>query len=207
MFDVDGAVRAWRGEMTRARGLTEWDLDELEDHLRAAYDLELHLSPDMEPASAFALARETLGSPSELSREFAKVGGGAWRGLLAVGLVTLVVSFFLPAHRYDVGGLYAFLLAIQGEGGVLGVLSALTNFLAPAALASWKLTGESRFRGWLAGGAMLLAATLNLWWLSYVDHLSDLRVGYFAWVASFALTGAALLLRAKELPAPERQTA
>jgi hypothetical protein len=198
MFDLKLAVRAWRNEFAKQRSFSATDLDELEDHLRAAYELELDLNPGLAPAEAFSCACETLGSPADLSVEFAKVDRRSWRGLLTAGWVLFVVSFFLPAHEFGVSGLQAFWLALSGEAGAVGVLSALTNLLMP--LTGWRPFHADR-RGLLARVALLLAGVaLNLWWFTYVDRTSELQAGYFAWLASFGLVGTGLLLRARALP-------
>jgi len=198
MFDLDVAVRAWRNELATKRSFSVFDLEELEDHLRAGYEVELHLNPGLDPAVAFSCARENLGSPSDLSAEFAKVEKKAWRGVLVAGWVLFVVSFFLPVHEFCASGFEAFWLAATGEAGAVGVLSALTNLLMPLTL--WRLSHTSRSGMRARAEVLVLSVLLNLWWLTFPDHVSELMVGYFAWMASFGLAGTGLLMRARALP-------
>lgn len=210
MFDLDAAVGAWRAGFARDRGFSASDLDELEDHLRAAYEVELHLSPDLAPARAFEQARAVLGTPADLSGEYAKVGGRAWRGLLTAGRAMFLLAFLLPVHRFGttVGefdladglfpGVEAILIALSS--GPVGVLSALTNLAMAAAF--WRIPDAGRRRVGTLAGLLLASAALNLWWLGWADHPSDLLAGYWAWTASFGLAGAGLLLRARDLPEP-----
>jgi hypothetical protein len=210
MFDLDDAVRTWRRDFTRERSFSERDLDELEDHLRAAYDVELDLNPALSPARAFAYACEDLGAAAELSGEFAKVEGKAWRRLVRTGWLVFGAAFLLPVARYGITlgqadlhdgllpGVEAFLLAIKGWGGVVGILSALTNFVMIATVR--RISDAGRGRVWLLALLMITAMLLNLCWFFEIDSVSDLLPGYYAWLASFGLVGSGLLLRARALP-------
>ncbi len=210
MFDLDAAVRDWRKGFTRERAFSTRDLDELEDHLRAAYEVELDLNPGLVPSRAFAYACETLGDATDLSTEFAKVEGKAWRRLVRAGWVVYAAAFFLPVARYGITlfdvslhdgllpGVEAFLLALTGAGGVSGIFSALTNFIMVATF--WRIADAGRNRTWLSATLMTVATVLNLVWLFQVDQGSDLFAGYYAWLSSFGLVGAGLTLRARALP-------
>ncbi len=210
MFDLDRAVLSWRWSFARERSFSTDDLDELEDHLRAAYDLELELSPGLAPARAFTHACESLGQAETLSAEFAKVGGRWWRRLLRVGRVAYGVSFLLPVVRngitlagmniHDGGlpGIQAFLVALE-SGDAVAVASALTNV---AMLASfWRMGDARRRRVWLLSLLLGLSAVLNLSWFWMVSPPSDLFAGYYVWLASFGVTSVGLALRARALPA------
>lgn len=208
MFDLDGAVREWRRGFARERVLTPSDLDELEDHLRAAYDLERTLDPHLTPARAFTHACETLGRPGAVSREFAKVGGGAWKKVLTAGWILFGASFFLPVIRDGITlsgssiadgvlpGIQAMLLALRGWNGPVGVLSALTNLVMGATF--WRITDAGRGRIRLLAGLTTLGTALNLCWL--LADPFELHVGYFAWLTSFAVAGTGLWMRARAIP-------
>lgn len=213
MFDLDGAVREWRQGFARERAFTACDLDELEDHLRAAYDVELDLNPSLAPRDAFHQACSLMGSPDALSAEFDKVGGRGWRKILTAGWVVFAISFFLPVARYgitlgqlDVGdgllpGIEALLLALTGAGGAIGVASGLTN--AIMASTWWRISDAGRGRIRLLAWLATLAAALNLCWFVLTDDPSGLFAGYYAWLASFGITAAGLWKRARELPAED----
>lgn len=215
MFDLDGAVRAWRARFQRDRSFSAFDLDELEDHLRAAYEVELHLNPDLAPDVAFEQARSVLGEPSELAGEFDKVGGKVWRWLLRVGWAAFGVAWLLPVHRFGntllelewkdgvFPGVEALLLALTGLGGPLGVMSGLTNLAMAATF--WRISDAGRPRVARLAGLLLASAVLNVWWVVWADAPSDLLAGYWAWTTSFAVAGLGLLIRARALlpePAP-----
>lgn len=211
MFDLDEAVGDWRRTFARARSFSRWDLDELEDHLRAAYEVELVLDPDLEPERAFGYAVATLGTPTELSVEFAKVEGRGWRRLVRVGWLVFAISFFLPVARYGITlgdadfqegllpGIQALLLAFGGWGGAIGVLSGLTNLLMGATL--WRISDAGPKRTRLLAWLMTLGAVLNTCWLVLTDDRSGLFVGYYAWLASFGAVASGLWMRARALPA------
>lgn len=215
MFDLDRAVLTWRRSFAGERTFSTDDLDELEDHLRAAYELELELSPGLAPARAFSQACETLGRAETLSVEFAKVAGRGWRRLLWAGRLAYGVSFLLPVARYGITltapngsltmnlhegglpGIQAFLLALAG--GPVAAASALTN--AVMLLTFWRMGNAGRGRLSLLAVLLGACAVLNLSWLVLARPASDLFAGYYAWLGSFAVTGAALAVRARALPA------
>jgi len=216
MFDLERSVQSWRGEFARERSFSTDDLDELEDHLRAAYELELELSPSLTPERAFSHVCESLGRAQTLSSEFAKVGGGWWRRLLRLGRVAYGLSFLLPVARYGITlpimngsismnlhegglpGIQAFLVALQ-SGDAVGIASALTNAAMLATF--WRMGEAGRRRVSLLAILLGACAALNLSWLWMASPPSDLFVGYYAWLGSFGVTSAALALRARALPA------
>ena len=105
MFDLEKAVRKWRRGLERGSSLSTRELDELEDHLRARAELETHLNPGLQPARAFATARDELGEGAAVSREFAKAGEPRWRRLLLAGWALFGVSFLLPTFSVSGAGL------------------------------------------------------------------------------------------------------
>ncbi|MFQ5705008.1 MAG: permease prefix domain 1-containing protein [Gemmatimonadales bacterium] len=203
MFELESAIRTWRREFRQQQALTDKALDELEDHLRSDY--EAHMATGLSSEEAFALSRERLGQPSELSPEFKKVEGRGWRRLIIAGWSLFAISFFLPVHTWGitlwhnnigdgvVPGVQAFLAALSGEAGVIGVLSAGTNFVM--VLTAWSLSARARnVRPFAA--ATIVAALLNGWWLYEVETIANLRIGYFLWLASFGLVGTGLVMKA-----------
>lgn len=96
MFDLDGAVSAWRRRVELTSSLTPREVDELEDHLIARVDLEMELDRSLTRERAFRVAERQMGEAAVLSREFTKAGMPRWRVLLATGWAMLMVSFFLP---------------------------------------------------------------------------------------------------------------
>lgn len=219
MFELDQAISRWRLDFHRRQALSSADLDELEDHLRAAYEVELMLAPALAPEHAFNLACESLGTPELIAREFSKVEGRAWRWLLRGGRVLFGLSFLLPVARYGITlgdlsfsdgllpGVQAIILAIGGTGGPLGVLSGVTNLIILAAFGRIRNAGRRRVR--LLAGLATFGVLLNLSWLWLIGTRSDLFVGYYTWLSSFGLTASALWLRARALPAdtPSRRPA
>jgi hypothetical protein len=205
MFEIETAIREWRVTLQRQLVLSPEALDELEDHLRAEY--QTHTAAGESPARAFTLARDRLGQPTDLAGEFQKVEPMVWRHLLGAGWVLFVVSFFLPAHvasftlfNIDLGrgvlpGVEAFFLALGGEAGVVGLMSALTNAVM-LATPFWWSRRRSNFL-WGLTAAVLAAAIMNGWWLFYIDPMAELRIGYYLWWASFMFVGSGLAMRAR----------
>ena len=122
-----------------------------------------------------------------------------------------VISFVLPLHAsgitiFDttigdgvVPGVQAFLIALQGEAGPVGVLSALTNVLM--VLTFWKLAGRGRRTITALAPVMIGAALLNGWWLLEVNRVNELLIGYYLWWASFGFVATGLVMRARALTA------
>lgn len=212
MFDLEKAVGRWREEMERESSLSPREVDELEDHLRAGFDLEMELTPALTPVTAFANASGGMGDPADLSKEFAKAGSPRWRRLIYAGWALFAVSFVLPAIGegprggsgfLDYGtmlGWDAFVAALYG-GDLLGRLSALTNLLMLGSLLVLRTSrrGLGRWLRWLVGGAGVLNL---LYWpitaLAEGGAVSDFRPGYWIWAASFLCVAAGIWMTVKE---------
>jgi len=106
MFDLEKAVLGWRERQEREASLAPRELDELEDHLRARFDLELELNAALAPATAFAIARRELGEAVALSQEFAKAGRSRWKRLMVAGWMLFAGSFFMPVMDLGWLGIY-----------------------------------------------------------------------------------------------------
>lgn len=207
MFDLEKAAGRWREELERESSLSPDEVDELEDHLRAHYDLEMELAPSQTPVKAFANASRRIGKPAALSKEFARAGSPRWWRLVYAGWALFAVSFALPAYpgRFFFGGPMssgwdAFWNALL-FGPPLGKLSAVTNLLVLGSLLILRTSRRRRGRWlrWLLGGA----AVLNLaYWPIFVvtegDPISSLRPGYWAWASSFLCVGTGMWMLVKE---------
>ena len=124
-------MASWRKDLERKSSLSTDKLDELEDHLRARFDLELELDAALRPAAAFAIARDELGESAALSREFAKAGKPRWRWRLMTGWALFGASFFLPLMRVEVFGMAEWMSIISAESREeikeVGILDMLAN--------------------------------------------------------------------------------
>ena len=98
MSRLDDEVRAWRESLEDTGWFSPRELDELEDHLRAhAAHRQLQLDPGTDAARTLeAAAREELGEPTALFREFEKSETPPWRLLLLAGWGLYALSFLLP---------------------------------------------------------------------------------------------------------------
>ncbi|MCY3678977.1 MAG: hypothetical protein OXH66_15540 [Gemmatimonadetes bacterium] len=213
MFDLEKAVGRWRKKLESESSLSPREVDELEDHLRAGFDLEMELTPALTPVAAFANASGGMGEPADLSKEFAKAGSPRWRRLVYAGWALFAVSFVLPAYvdgsPPGPGGLFsggtmagwdAFFHAIFW-GDLVGKLSALTNLLMLGSLLILRTSRRQRGRWlrWLVGGAGLLnLAYWPIWVVTEGDPVSDLLPGYWVWGASFLCVAAGIWMLVKE---------
>jgi hypothetical protein len=123
---------------------------------------------------------------------------------VAIATLLFVVAWLTPVHEYGTtlaqGGLpgwEAFRVALaplwhlpdfettNWYWSIITVVSALTNLLFVAALAHmvWRPGTYGRAVCWV----LVAATAINTSWFVFGDDRGDLRLGYFLWVASFAL--------------------
>ena len=85
----------------------------------------------LRPAAAFGIARDELGEPAALSREFAKAGKPRWRWRLMTGWALFGASFCLPLMRVEVFGMAEWMSIISAESWEeikeVGILDMLAN--------------------------------------------------------------------------------
>lgn len=211
MFDLEKAVGSWRRNLESESTLSPREVDELEDHLRAGFDLEMELTPALTPVAAFANASGGMGEPAELSTEFARAGSPRWRRLIYAGWALFAVSFVLPAAGEGVsdGGFLSFgtipgwdaFVSALFWGDNLGRFSALTNLLMLGSLLIFRTSRRNRGRWlrWLVGGAGLLnLAYWPIWVVAEGGSVPDLLPGYWVWVASFLCVAAGIWMLVKE---------
>ena len=101
-FDFERALATWRQFVSRNPAIREVDLDELENHLRDAY--EAFLRKGMSPEQAFDAAKDDVGNLSHLEESYREVHHekmfrpGAIRGEMAV-LKETVSNYIKSAGR------------------------------------------------------------------------------------------------------------
>lgn len=222
MSRLDDGIRAWRRGLEAGGRFSRLELAELEDHLRArAAD---PLARDAAPASSAAFeatAREELGDPTVLSREFAKQDAPAWRSLLLAGWGLFALSLFLS----DFGT-----VAFEPLHPDFRMAVSWWELLAPAPISVWVLAAFSalfmmstslalgRVRrqvdAWMGGAVGVVAASslalgaVNLLRPIPIPVDAELVVhghlgpSYWTWSASFALVSVALWLRGREWISP-----
>lgn len=216
MFELDDEVRNWRTRVERSSSLSARELDELEDHLRARVDLELALDPALAVDEALAIAREGLGQPKAISREFAKAGRPRWRRFLLAGWGLYAVSFVLPAVVLPAE---AQVLGVRGQYGYEvfwegltfpNLFVALANLAMISTLSALWTARSSKPRRFLRslhaiGSAGIGLATLGTGILQVVGPVSSPDHGpaypgpaYWAFSISFACVAVALWLRNKD---------
>ncbi|WP_419162451.1 hypothetical protein [Candidatus Palauibacter sp.] len=210
MFELEREVGRWRREVERTSALSPRELDELEDHLRARVDLELHLTQALSPARAFQIAREALGQPAALSREFVKAGRPAWRFLFLAGWALYAASFFLsPAFPpiFEFG--YELFWTSLADGAFVLALPNLAMIMTVSVFRSARpvrrhsrryLRIAHRIVLGLSGLATLgfgVKTLLTPPWVVVdgVGSVAHLGPAYWAWSASLALVATALWLR------------
>ena len=221
MFDLEKAVRKWRRGLERGSSLSTRELDELEDHLRARAELETHLNPGLQPARAFATARDDLGEGAAVSREFAKAGEPRWRRLLVAGWALFGVSFLLPTVSMSgpglgltpppgtpIYGFEVFWKLLWADGGLPNALAALIPTLVLLlTLPALRGTPERRRRGLRWAVTTVGLVTLAMGFLMPPFTIVDLAgsgqgmvfagpgIGFWAWSLSFVCAASALWIR------------
>lgn len=125
---------------------------------------------------------------------------------LALGLLLSAIAWFLPVHEYGktlpetLPGWEAFVVALSPSwdtgdpakcyAAALSVASALTNLLVLTLVFAWLRRGECLIQ--LIGWACIISLGLNAQW--FLNHRSELRMGYYLWWLSFGVLGVACLL-------------
>lgn len=211
MFDLEKAVLGWRERQEREASLAPCELDELEDHLRARFDLELELDAALAPATAFAIARRELGEAATLSKEFAKAGTARWRRWLVTGWAMFAASFFLPVADFFFDRFYGFDLVREIIEDLPGTTPVLLVNLAMIATVPVFWRPRSFRNRWLRRTLGAVGVLALLWAFGGLVYgsiqrsgigwlLSDppLLVGFWAWSGSFLCVAQALRLRASE---------
>lgn len=113
-------------------------------------------------------------------------------------------SSFMAQGTDFTPGWEAFLFALLGWGGILGIVSALTNLLMLATAFHGRWSPRARWPVVVLAAATVLNLWYWLWWVA-ADGESVLQVGYYVWVASFACATTAFWLRARERATPATQ--
>jgi hypothetical protein len=206
-FDLNAALENWRRSMSAQRNLLPEARRELEAHLRDLFD-ELR-GRGVAEAEAFSLARQRVGEPQLLDREFKIAMNATWfhrnRPAAIAAWIVFVISFGLPAFDDWLGWKCAILhplfwsSALQGQWtSIHYLLLTLANLLMLASPFLLARAGQdARVLKWLRG---LSASAFVLVW-SYLIELfvlgsrSDMRIGCYLWGASFGLLLAASLLQ------------
>lgn len=219
MSRLDDEIRGWREGLEGREWFSPPELDELEDHLRAHTARQLQVDPGTDAVRTLeAAAREELGEPMALFREFEKAQALSWQLLVPAGWVLYALSFVLPGFgavgfgpsRPGFGMSapgYEFLRLALENGWIL--LPLLLNL--PMIL-TFPTLGRARrsLRGWLTrvigavGASALGLGVFNLLRPLPLPVDGDrlmyghLGTAYWAWAASFALVAVSLWLRDRE---------
>ena len=218
MFRLDEEIRSWREGLEGSGRFSPRELDELEDHLRAHAARELRVDSGTDAARTLeTAARQELGEPAELFREFGKSETPSWRPLLLAGWGLYALSFLLPGFgavgfgpyspgfgTSDPG--YEFLRLGLQNGWILPLLLNLSMVL------TFPTLGRARrpLDGWL--GRVIGAVGASALGLGVFNLLSPLPLpvdgdrfmyghlgtAYWVWSASFALVAVSLWLRERE---------
>jgi hypothetical protein len=125
---------------------------------------------------------------------------------LGFGLLLFAIAWVIPVHKYGkplpetLPGWEAFAVALspswdtedlaQCYAAALSVASALTNLLVVTLVFAWLRGGEYLIR--LIGWACIISLGLNA--QLFLNHRSELRMGYYLWWLSFGVLGLACLL-------------
>ena len=214
MLNLEPQIAEWRQRMLAA-GITSAEaLEELEGHLRE--EVGRRTAAGEAEEVAFNLASEGLGEATALRAEFKKIEAGRWNRRLAYGAWGIfAISFFLPAFENGAGWRCAGLSAItlfdrhffqnNWSGMHLGLLTLANLVMISSPVLIWRRVGESRAWIWIptavGGAAVLVWSYLGLFFI--FGGWSELRIGAFAWGASFILLCAAMFrLRDHKTDAP-----
>ncbi|MXX79254.1 MAG: DUF2968 domain-containing protein [Gemmatimonadales bacterium] len=222
MSRLDDEIRKWRRGLEAGGRFSQRELAELEDHLRAhAADERARDATSASGAGREAAAREELGDPTRLFREFAKQDTPAWRSFLVVGWGLYVLSLFLS----DFGT-----VALEPSYADVRMSVSWREVLLPAPVSVWILAAFSTLvmmSTSLAFGRTRRSVDAWVWYVVGVVGATALGIGafsllwpipipvdaelvvyghlgpsYWAWCGSFTLVSIALWLRHREWVSP-----
>ena len=203
MFDLETVVLGWRESQERESSLSPRELDELEDHLRALFDLELELDAALAPATAFAIARTELGEAATLSQEFAKAGKSRWKRLMVAGSMLFGGSLFLPVVDMGwLGTFYGWELVWDALSGALAFKDLDLVLMVPNALMLLTFMALRKPRSALSRWLARLMAGVSTAGLGFGLYAlvrgALLGPGFFAWAAAFMCAAVALRKRDRD---------
>ncbi|MCZ0935474.1 MAG: hypothetical protein OXJ54_09860 [Gemmatimonadetes bacterium] len=222
MSRLDDGIRKWRRGLEAGGRFSRRELAELEDHLRAHAADER--ARDAAPASAAAIeaaARDELGDPNLLFREFAKQDTPAWRSLLLGGwglyALSLILSdfgavAFEPLHP-DFRMSVSWQELLQPAPISVWVLAAFSALLMMSTALAFRRARRSveAWVGYVAGvvgatglgvGAFNLLLPIPIPVDAELVAYGHLGLSYWVWSASFTLAAIALWLRDHEWASP-----
>lgn len=165
-FDVDVKVAEWRAHLVRHAALNEYDIDELESHLRDQMDAlqEQGLKDD----EAFLIAAKRVGDLDEVTREYAEVHSGRlWQNLVfgdaderffGRDLVTVLLLAICAAIAIKLPALFG--LHFEAEGADWFYARNLTLFGLPFLALYFVIDRQLRARGLLFVGITVAVAAL-----------------------------------------------
>ena len=203
MFNLEDQIRAWRASQAGELRVRHEVVDELESHLRD--EVERLIRAGKSPEQAWDEARVRLGSPHELSREFAKVKRRIWMPAL-VAIVSLAL-FIIAVDWIIVSRLIAGKIGLLLASHIVCITIGYVTVWALGFLSLWALVvrtaggptdvqsaGLRTATGWLAplavamtGLGIVLAALwarghLNQWWTSTAKEFGGLLILAFGFV-------------------------
>jgi hypothetical protein len=169
MFNLDQAIKDWRGQMLAADIKAPVPMDELEIHLRE--EIERQMKSGLNAQEAFEAASQRLGQASALKEEFAKAGATTtvFRGLfIPVGMIFLA---FIAALNIFLAGDYS------GHSGLkeISIIDLLLLSLVLPLMAGFKAqenTANSKIRVravWTTQLLIGLCGLLMVFWGDPVD--------------------------------------
>ncbi len=183
MFDLDKAISQWRASLSAQPSFRNSDLDELEDHLREEF--AALKSSDLTEEEAFLISSRRLGTPEELSGEFAIADPKQRRGFRLSWMITgalALVFLWLAADvltNFGAGALsrlpgeHVFAPGTFGLGWV--AVAIRLGSLALGSLLIWRLlaTDRSSRRLKKVTGGTVIAATLLLAFLALATRMGS----------------------------------
>ena len=222
MSRLDDEIRTWREGLEVGGRFSRRELAELEDHLRAHAARNPGSVAGPAAAHAFeSVARDELGDPAALFREFAKQDTPAWRLLLLAGWGLYALSFFLSGFGTVVfePSYPEFTMSVSAREllplapipvWILAVFSTLVMMSTVRSLGRARRSVDEwagRVLG-VIGTSALGLGVFNLIRPIPIPVDAELVVhghlgpAYWAWSASFALVSVALWLRDREWASP-----
>lgn len=203
---MNAAIESWRSELAAQTGLTADIRRELEAHL---FDcIAAFQRRGLSEMESFQLARQRVGRPQQLGKEFKKAmntTSPVGRALTFAAWALFVISFFLPSYTTMAGWQCALLQGIFWEGTTQGnflsihyqflTLANAVMLLSPLLLAKFARTiHQVQWLHHATLGAAILVWAFVMELLFHQDT-NGLKMGCFVWSISFTLLYLAVLVQ------------
>lgn len=109
MFQLAQSIESWKKQFYYRKGISPWDIYELNQHLEE--EIALHQAKGLSDEIAFQLATEHLGKPELIENEYSKLDRSKKNGI-SLAVVAKIIFNIVRQHKYIILLFWALLSGI-----------------------------------------------------------------------------------------------